>query len=197
MAIKDPRVDAYIAKSPDFAKPILIHLRQLAHAAGPEVEETLKWRMPFFLHKGILFGMAAFKEHCTVHFWKGKLVLGKDFSGGGMGQFGRVTTLADLPGKKVLLGYIKKAVELNESGIKKASIPTPKKKLVIPADLIAALNKNKKAKAAFEKFSYSHKKEYADWIAEAKRKETRAKRIKTTLQWLTQGKSRHWKYMNC
>ena len=193
----NPRVDAYIAKSPDFAKPILNHLRELAHAACPGVEETLKWRMPHFLHKGILFGMAAFKQHCSVHFWKGKLVLGEKSRAGVFGNLGRVTKLSDLPGKREMLGYIKKAVELNETGVKSPKTSRPKKKLVVPTYLTAALRKNKKAHAAFENFSYSHKKEYVDWITEAKRDETRAARIKTMIQWLAEGKPRNWKYMKC
>jgi len=197
MPSTDPRVDAYIAKSPDFAKPILIHLRKLAHAGCPTVEETLKWRMPHFLHEGILFGMAAFKHHCAVHFWKGKLVLGDKSGTGVFGNLGRVTALSDLPSSKELLGYIRKAVELNASGVKKPTTIRPKKKLVVPAYFKAALGKNKKAQAAFENFSYSHKKEYLEWITEAKRDETRDKRIKTTIQWLAQGKPRNWKYVNC
>lgn len=197
MPSKDPRVDAYIAKSPDFAKPILIHLRGLAHAACSDVEETLKWRMPHFLHKGILFGMAAFKQHCAVHFWKGKLVLGDKSSTGVFGNLGRVTSMSDLPGKKELLGFIKKAVELNEGGVKVPSVSRPKKKLVVPPYFLAALRKNKKAQAAFDAFSYSHKKEYLEWITEAKRAETREKRIATTIQWLAEGKPRNWKYLNC
>jgi uncharacterized protein YdeI (YjbR/CyaY-like superfamily) len=195
---KDPRVDAYIAKSADFAKPILTHLRKLVHVACPEVEETLKWKMPFFLHKGILFGMAAFKQHCMLHFWNGQMVLGKDAPKTGSGKFERITSLADFPNEKILLGYMKKAVALNESGVKKpAREAKPKAKLVIPAALTSALKKNKKAREAFENFSYSHKKEYAEWIADAKRDETREKRIETAMVWLTQGKSRNWKYEKC
>jgi len=197
MPSTDPRVDAYIAKSPDFAKPILIHLRKLAHAGCPGVEESLKWRMPHFTHQGILFGMAAFKHHCAVHFWNGKLVLGDQSRGGVFGNLGRVTALSDLPSKKELLGYIKKAVELNLSGVKKPTPVRPKKILVVPGYFKAALSKNKKAQTAFENFSYSHKKEYLEWITEAKREETRDKRIKTTIQWLAEGKSRNWKYANC
>jgi uncharacterized protein YdeI (YjbR/CyaY-like superfamily) len=201
MGKKDRRIDAYIAKSADFAKPILLHLRQLAHTACPEVEETLKWGMPHFLHKGILFGMAGFKQHCMLHFWKGDLVLGKNVIKGrdrGMRQFGRITSLSDLPGKKILTGYIKRAVELNDAGVKKTPLtPKPKKKLVIPLSFKAALDKNKKARAVFENFSDSRKKEYADWIADAKRDETRAKRIEIAMQWLAEGKPRHWKYISC
>ncbi len=200
MPKKDPRVDAYISSSADFAKPILTHIRKLAHVACPEVEETLKWRMPHFVHKGILFAMAGFKRHCTLHFWKGALVLGKDFqkSEEGMGQFGRITALSDLPEEKVLLGYMKKAVELNNAGVKKESTePKPKKKLVVPGYFTAALAKNAKARATFENFSPSHQREYVQWITEAKRDETRAKRIATTLEWLVHGKSRNWKYLNC
>jgi uncharacterized protein YdeI (YjbR/CyaY-like superfamily) len=197
MPSKDPRVDAYIANSPDYAKPILIELRRLAHAGCPGVEETLKWRMPHFLHQGILFGMAAFKQHCAVHFWKGKLVLGEKSRAGVFGNLGRVTALSDLPGRKELLGYIKKAVELNESGVKKPSIAQPKKKLIVPPYFLAALRKNKKAQAAFENFSYSHKKEYVNWITEAKREETREKRMNTAILWLAQGKPQNWKYLKC
>jgi uncharacterized protein YdeI (YjbR/CyaY-like superfamily) len=195
MATKDPRVDAYIAKSADFAKPILIHLRELAHKACPEVEETLKWQMPHFLYKGILFGMAAFKRHCMVHFWKSELVLGK---GGGSEQFDRITTLSDLPGERALLGFMRKAVELNETGVKKEPAKRkPQEKLVVPDYFAAALKKNKKAHEAFENFSYSHKKEYLEWITDAKRDETRQKRIATAIEWIEKGKSRNWKYERC
>ena len=115
-----------------------------------------------------------------------------------MGQFGRITALSDLPNRKTLLGYIKKAIELNEAGVKKpAPKRAPKKNLVVPPDFNAELNKSKKARATFDNFSYCHRKEYLQWIAEAKRPETRAKRIKTALQWLATGKSRNWKYENC
>src|SRR6185312_9083609 len=108
MPTKDPRVGAYIEKAPDFAKPILTRLRTLAHKACPDVEETMKWRMPFFAHEGILFGMAAFKQHCSVHFWKGKLVLGASEQNKGFGNLGHAKALSDLPSDKILLGYIKK-----------------------------------------------------------------------------------------
>ena len=194
MPAKDPRIDAYIAKAPEFAKPILIHLRMLAHQACPAVEETLKWRLPHFSKKGILFGMAAFKQHCAVHFWKGKLILADDLRPGGFGNLGKVTTLSQLPAKKTLVRYIKKAAALNQSGIKKSVVTPARKRLLVPAYFRAALSRNKKAQATFDNFSYSHKKEYVNWIEETKRAETREKRIKTALQWLAQGKSQNWKY---
>jgi uncharacterized protein YdeI (YjbR/CyaY-like superfamily) len=193
MAKKDPRVDAYIAKAGEFAKPILNRIRKLVHQACPQVEETVKWNTPFFVHNGILVAMAAFKGHCAFVFWKRKLVFGKNtpmvrpFP-----PFGRLTSVADLPADKLLLGYLRKAVELNEAGIKKA--PFPKRKVTVPDYFQAALKKNKKALAVFEKMSPSHKGEYVDWIVDAKREETRAKRIQTTLKTLAQGKSLHWKY---
>src|SRR5580658_2885648 len=200
---KDSRVDAYISSAPDYAKPILNHLRQLVHTACPDVEETMKWSRPSFLHKGILCGMSAFKHHCAFGFWLYELVLDMKDKGSaewdGMGQFGRITSLADLPGDKQLLAYIKKAVELNESGAKRPAAlrPARKQELIVPDYLTTTLKKNKKALAAFEAFSYSHKKEYVEWITEAKREETRQKRIATMLTWLTEGKPRHWKYANC
>ena len=202
MGKKDPRVDAYIAKSADFAKPILTHMRELVHAACPDVEETIKWGFPNFVHKGMLCGMAAFKAHSSFGFWKASLIFGKDKAAGkednGMGHFGRITSLSDLPKDKELLGYIKEAVRLNDAGISK---PRPrlkkKKELVVPDYFMAALKKNKKALTAFEGFSYSHKKEYLEWITEAKTEETRQRRIATALEWMAEGKSRNWKYENC
>jgi uncharacterized protein YdeI (YjbR/CyaY-like superfamily) len=203
MATTDPRIDAYISKSADFAKPILTHIRGLVHQACPEVEETLKWSMPFFMYKGILCHMAAFKEHCSLGFWKSKLVMGKTAANAedkdGMGQFGRITSFADLPSDRKMLAYIQEAKRLNDEGIQKPSKPKPKgpRELAIPAELIVALKKNKKAAAAFDAFSYSHKKEYVEWITEAKREETKLQRLATTIALLTEGKSRHWKYANC
>ena len=145
-------------------------------------------------------GMAAFKEHCTFGFWKGDLVVGKSGAEeSAHGQFGRITKLSDLPSDKVLLGHIKKAVRLNASGIKKvpALRSKVKRELVVPHDLTAALPKNRKALATFEGFSYSHQKEYAEWIDEAKREKTRQQRLKTAVEWMAAGKPRHWKYQNC
>ena len=154
MPAKDPRIDAYIAKSPDFARPILNHIRQLVHTACLEAQETVKWQMPHFEHKGIICGMAAFKKHCALIFWKRALIFGKGRTEGRtLGQFGRVTSLADLPDDKILAGYIKKAVELNEAGVKNPlrakSRANPK--VVVPDFFLAALKKNKKALATFEK----------------------------------------------
>ncbi|MDB6055420.1 MAG: hypothetical protein JWN25_2943 [Verrucomicrobiales bacterium] len=195
----DPRVDAYIRNAEPFAQPILSYLRVLVHEACPEAEETLKWRMPFFTYKGILCGMAAFTEHCSFHFWNGAHVVENAYEAEGMGQFGKLRSVKDLPPDKKLIGYIKKATAMREAGIKKQvkSSPKAKKELVIPTVLIAALKKNKKAAATFEAFSYSHKKEYTEWIAEAKRPESVTKRLETTLEWLTEGKPRNWKRQNC
>ena len=204
MKNSDPRIDAYIAKSAGFAKPILKHLRRLVHEACPDTEETLKWSMPAFLQAGrIMAGMAAFKEHCTFGFWHQDMVavLGPDGdpASQAMGSLGRITSLEDLPSDKKMLGYIKKAAALNESGA--PARPRPARKtaapLEVPKDLAAALKKNKAAAASFEKFSPSHRKEYIEWIMEAKRDETRQKRLATTIEWLAEGKSRNWKYENC
>jgi hypothetical protein len=197
MGKKDPRVDAYIAKSADFARPILIRARAIVHEACPEVEETLKWGMPSFMYEGILCGMAAFKSHASFGFWKSALIL--DARGHradeAMGSFGRLTKLSDLPPKKVLIGYVRKAMELNRQ---KVSIPrrTAAKKppLRMPADLGAALARNRKAREAFAGFSPSHRREYVEWISEAKTAPTRGRRIATTLEWAAQGKPRNWKY---
>jgi uncharacterized protein YdeI (YjbR/CyaY-like superfamily) len=198
MATKDPRIDAYIAKSADFAKPILKHLRKVVHAGCPEVVETLKWSMPHFDHKGVMCGMAAFKEHCAFGFWKADLVIerGEGTEKSGMGSFGCIKSLADLPSEKTLVGYVKKAAALNEAGIKAPGRTQPKKRAPIPVPdyFTAALKKNAKARKAFESFPPSHRREYLEWITEAKREETRNERMATSIKWLSEGKARHWKY---
>lgn len=195
MGKRDARIDAYIAKSADFAKPILKHLRGLVHEGCPGVEETIKWSMPHFdCAGGPLAGMAAFQAHCAFGFWKGSLIVpgGKE----AMGQFGRITSLADLPKDRVLLGYVRKAARLNEEGVKvPRPVKHPKKPIPMPADLAAALKKNAKARATFEGFSPSHKRDYLEWITEAKAEATRKKRLSTAIEWMSEGKPRNWKYM--
>jgi uncharacterized protein YdeI (YjbR/CyaY-like superfamily) len=203
MGKRDERIDAYIARAAEFAQPILKHLREIVHQACPEVEETMKWSFPHFQYKGLLCSMAAFKEHCAFGFWKGSLILGKETGKGdderAMGQFGRITKLADLPSKKVLSGYIKEAMRLNEEGVKSPTRtkPTEPRPVVIPDDLAAALNANRGARETFDQFPPSHKREYIDWINEAKTEATRARRLAQAVEWMAEGKSRNWKYMNC
>jgi len=201
MGKKDPRVDAYIAKSQDFAKPILKHLRKLVHKAVPGVEETIKWSFACFDYKGPFCTMAAFKQHCTFGFWKAALMKDKKLmsnakSETAMGHMGRITSLKDLPSDKKLISYLKEASKLNDAGIKlpKKKISTEKKVIFVPNYFTKELKKNKKASSTFNNFNYSHKKEYVEWITEAKTEETRNKRIATTLEWLAEGKARNWKY---
>jgi len=201
MSTRDDRVDAYIAKSADFARPILIHLRDVVHAACPEIEETMKWSFPHFMYKGILCSMAAFKQHCSFGLWKSSLIVekGRDDVEKGMGQFGRITALSDLPSKKILSGYIKQAMKLNDAGIKSPTRSKPKtpQEVVVPDDLRISLQKNKMALATFDKFAPSHKREYIEWISEAKTDATRTRRLERAIEWMAEGKPRNWKYMNC
>ena len=198
MPSHDERIDAYIDASADFAQPILAHLRAVVHEACPDVEETMKWSFPHFMYEGMLCSMASFKAHCAFGFWKGALVLGdasKDAEG--MGNLGRITSLKDLPPKKVLAGWIKAAMALNEQGIKapvkrKPALARPAPRM--PRELALALERNPKARATFDAFSPSARKEYVEWVAEAKTDATREKRIATTLEWLAEGKQRNWKY---
>jgi uncharacterized protein YdeI (YjbR/CyaY-like superfamily) len=193
----DPRIDAYIAEAAVFAKPILIRIRKLVHAACPDVTETIKWGSPFYEHKGILLCTPAFKKHCALIFWKGQLLF-KAFPAkdNPRKKFRRLTSNADLPGDKILTSYIKQAVALHEAGIKNSPRTKSKarRKLVVPDYFLAALKKNKKALATFENFSPSHKREYVEWLAEAKREAARTQRLQTAIEWLVTGKSRHWKY---
>jgi uncharacterized protein YdeI (YjbR/CyaY-like superfamily) len=204
MGNRDPRIDAYIEKSADFAQPILRHVREVVHAACPDVEETMKWSFPHFDYKGIMVSMAAFKAHCTLGFWHANEVLGPGAEEGAMGQFGRITSMKDLPSKKVLTGYVKKAMALKDAGVKpewaarratRAKARAKKPDIEVPAELAVALKRNKKAATTFEKFSPSHRREYVEWITEAKREATRDKRIAQTVAWLAEGKPRNWKYM--
>lgn len=199
MATRDPRIDAYIAQAADFARPILIRLRDVVHAACPDVEETLKWSHPSFGYRGLLCGMAAFKAHAAFGFWKHALVVGDAGKPSeAMGDLGRLTSIADLPSKAVLVRWVRRAMTLNERGVtavKKQSAPRPA--IRTPKELTAALAKHPKARATFQAFSPSHRREYVEWIAEAKRPETKERRLATTIEWLADGKSRNWKYEGC
>lgn len=195
MSIKDFRVDEYISKSADFAKPILTYLRELIHKTCPDVKETIKWGFPNFEYKGSLCYMASFKQHCAFGFSKSQL-MNFTKSEEGMGNFGKITSLKDLPSEKKLISLIKEAMKLNEDGVKVTTVKKSRKTtdIEIPKDFLIELSNNNKAKSAFENFSPSHKREYAEWIAEAKREETRKKRIKQAIEWISEGKHRNWKY---
>ena len=200
MGTRDKRVDTYIARSADFAQPILRALREIIHDGCPEIEEDIKWRSPTFMYKGILCGFAAFKQHCAFGFWKGSLIFDGKENLDAMGQFGRVTSMKDLPSRRVLLGYVKKARQLNDEGVKvrrKRKSAGEKEQLRIPTYFTAALKKNRKALTNFEAFSYTKKKDYVEWLTEAKTDETRARRLETSMEWIAQGKTRNWKYERC
>ena len=203
MAKKNPKIDAYIAKAADFAKPVLIHLRKLVHQACPDVEENLKWGMPSFEYKGLLCGFASFKQHCTFGFWKAslmkdaKVLLGNE-SRAAMGNLGRITSMKDLPKDSIITGWIKEAMKLNDAGIKVTKAKPQKydkNELLIPKYFTDAVKKNKNALATFEKFSYSARKEYVEWITGAKSEDTRNSRMEQAIEWMAEGKPRHWKYM--
>jgi uncharacterized protein YdeI (YjbR/CyaY-like superfamily) len=204
----NPKVDAYCAKAQPFAQPILAHLRDLIHKACPDVEETIKWSRPFFQYRGaILCNMSAFKEHCSFGFWGEEIgaVLREAavLKNGGMGSLGRITSVADLPSDKQMLGWIRQAAAFVDSGqytspiVARHKVVKPKPSLDTPAEFKAALQRNKKAAAVFAAFSPTCKREYVEWIAEAKRQETRDKRIATAVEWIAEGKQRNWKYQNC
>ncbi|MEO7766859.1 MAG: YdeI/OmpD-associated family protein [Ferruginibacter sp.] len=198
MGKKEKFIDEYISKSADFAQPILNHLRQLVHGMCPEVAEKIKWSFPHFDYRGeMMCSMAAFKEHCVFGFWKAALMkdpllLENARSEVSMGHLGRIRSKKDLPADKTIKAWIKEAMQLNDDGIKLPSKlkTTEKKEIIIPEYFTKALSKNKKALQIFENYAYSHKKEYIEWITEAKTEETRNKRITTALEWIAEGKSR-------
>lgn len=197
----DPRIDAYIAKSADFSKPIMEYIRQVVHEASPLITETVKWGMPFFDYKGPVCMMAAFKQHCAFGFWKSsrlndpdKLLRGSDEEAAA-GSFGRIMSLGDLPSDAALKNFVLQIMAMNESGVKEAKKPAaPKAELPVPADFAKLLTGSLAAADNFEKFSPSKKREYLEWFAEAKSEATRQKRIDQALEWIAEGKSRNWKY---
>jgi uncharacterized protein YdeI (YjbR/CyaY-like superfamily) len=203
MGTRDPRVDTYIETAAPFARPILARIREVVHDTCPDVEETIKWRFPNFMYNGMLCSMAAFKKHCSFGFWKGQLVLGDDVnsSESAMGQFGRIESLDDLPSRAILAGHIRKAMRLNEERVSKPKasarrVQTERKKpLAVPDDLRSALNRNAAARAAFSKFTPSQQREYIEWLTDAKRAETRKRRLDTAIEWIAEGKTRNWKYV--
>lgn len=202
MKQSDDRITAYIEKSADFAQPVLKHLRETVHAFCPEVEEGWKWSFPHFMYRGkILCSMASFKNHCAFGFWlqpemSDPYGIFKREEKGGMGCFGKITSLSDLPKTEQLGAYILEAMALTEQGVKplvltsKAEKPEPE----VPAELLELLDKNPAEKRVFEAFSRSHKKEYIEWIATAKRAETKQRRLEQTLENLKEGKPKEWKY---
>ena len=202
MPTKDPRIDLYIYNAADFARPILLHLRELVHAACPDVQETIKWSFASFDYKGPMCSMASFKQHCAFGFWKASLMKDKTLtknaeSESAMGHYGKITSLKDLPSDKKIIAHIKEAMMLNEKGIKlpPRKVTTAKKEVVVPDYFLKQLKKNKKAFTIFESFRPSHKREYVEWITEAKTDETKNRRMETAIEWMSQGKSRNWKYV--
>jgi uncharacterized protein YdeI (YjbR/CyaY-like superfamily) len=197
MGNRDPRFDAYIDKAAPFARPILSHLREVVHAACPDVVEEIKWSSPHFTYRGMLANMAAFKEHCAFGFWKGALIVGEDERARqAMGSFGRITSLDDLPPDAVLTEYVHRAMRLNEEGVTAPPRPIkhPKPELGVPDDLAAAFQANAAARTTFDGFSPSQKREYLEWITEAKSDATRRKRLEQAVEWMSEGKTRNWKY---
>lgn len=195
----DPRIDAYIAQSPDFAQPILAQLRAVIHAACPDVEETMKWSRPHFEYKGLLCGMSAFKAHCGFGFWKGALMFPGMDEREAMGHFGRLTSVKDLPPKKELAGYVKQAMKLNEEGMTapaRAKPATPRP-LNVPDYFLAALKAKEAGLEKFNAASTSFKREYVDWLEEAKTEATRLRRMDQAVEWIAEGKARNWKYEKC
>ncbi|HET8648607.1 MAG TPA: YdeI/OmpD-associated family protein [Gemmatimonadales bacterium] len=183
MGTRDPRVDAYIARSAEFARPILTRLREIIHEACPEAEETIKWGVPHFMDQGILCATAGFKAHC-------RLILPRARAA----ELDRIESLKDLPPRSALIRSLREAMAQLHEGKPARPRRPPRAAPATPDDLLRALRKNARARATFEGFSPSQKREYVDWISEAKRDETRARRVETAVQWISEGKQRNWKY---
>ncbi|MFT4115049.1 YdeI/OmpD-associated family protein [Silvibacterium sp.] len=202
MGTRDARVDAYIAKAAPFAQPILNELRERVHEGCPEATETIKWGMPFFEYHGLLANMSAFKAHCAFGFWKGGSMMkseGAEPSDDAMGQFGRILLEKELPPRRTFVALVKKAakrnLDLSTGAVAKPAVKrVPKPELPVPEFLIAALKKHKKAGERFAAMPPSHRREYIEWLNEAKTEPTREKRLATAIEWIAEGKGRNWKY---
>ena len=199
---KNPAFDAYIEKSADFAKPILNHLRSLVHKVCPAADEKIKWGFPNFEYKNeMLCHFASFKKHCAFGFWKGSLMKDQWLKENAemenaMGHYGKITSLEDLPADKIIMTHIKEAMKLNDEGIKvPRTKPGKASPIETPGYFLKEIRKNKNAWSNWEKFSNSHKKEYVEWIVDAKREETRDKRMQQAIEWITEGKGMNWKYV--
>ncbi len=199
MPKKDKLVDAYIAKSAPFARPILEHLRRLVHEVCPDCEEKMKWSFPHFDYKGeMMASMAAFKEHAAFGFWKAALLEDPQHvlvTNEGMGSIGKLRSMSDLPSEAVLSGFIRQAMKLNDAGTKVTKTKSAPSNVVVPEDLTKALKKNSKAQKTFDAFSPSNKREYIDWLTDAKSEATRETRLATAIEWMAEGKIRNWKYL--
>ncbi|NCD70878.1 YdeI/OmpD-associated family protein [Mucilaginibacter agri] len=200
MAILDPRVDAYIAKVPAYAKPVLEHFRDLVHQADPDIKETIKWGHVHFDLKSPICYMAAFKAHCRMGFWHSGMLPDPEgwFKGGEEeGRLYKITGLADMPPDEIILWYLKNAIDNNKQGIKPSKAkaqPKAKVELSMPDDFDELLNGHAAARDNYENFSPSKRREYLEWFADAKTDATRLKRLNTAIEWIAEGKSRNWKY---
>lgn len=196
---RDPRIDAYIAKSQPFAQPILKQVRECVHAALPDAEETIKWSMPAYTVGGkIVLITAAFKAHCALNFWRGQELSSGPASDEGMGQFGKISSLDELPSNEALMKLVREAAQLARNAPAPRRTKTePKPAPELHPDFAAALAGAPAAKSMLDSFPPSAQRDYFEWIAEAKQEGTRNKRIATALEWLAEGKRRHWKYQNC
>jgi len=200
MGVKSKEIDAYIARAPEFARPILVRIRAAFHAGCPPLVERIKWGSPSFEHLGILGGMAAFQKHVGFGFWKARLMDDPHglFEGGprASAMIARAGSVADLPARSVLVGYVRQARRLNEDGVKAPASARPKerRRVVVPADLRAAMRDRSKARKTFEGLPPGARRDYIDWIEEARRPATRARRLATAIEWLEEGKRRNWKY---
>jgi uncharacterized protein YdeI (YjbR/CyaY-like superfamily) len=199
----DPRVDAYIEKAAPFARPILERVRKAFHAGCPDIEETIKWGCPAFELNGMVGGMAAFKKHASFGFWKAAEMKDPEglFGGEAKASFMgvKVTDVRELPTQMVLVAYVGEAVALNREKAKKprgkaAAKPRAKETLDVPQELLDALAVDPAARATWDGFSYTHRKEYAEWVATAKRQQTRDRRLEQAVAWMAEGKPRNWKY---
>jgi len=195
----EPRFDTYIESKAEFAKPILHYVREVVHAACPDCEEAMKWSAPAFMYKGkILASMAAFKAHAAFGFWQsGQVTDAGDKQMSAMGQFGRLTSVDDLPPRAELEALVKKAMGLVDEGVKPVRAKHEKPPLTVPQDMRAALDANPAAAATFDGFPPSAQRDYVEWVTGAKRYETRSSRLAQSIEWLAEGKRRHWKYENC
>jgi len=188
-------IDEAFSKFTGFQKEYCNHLRKLIHKAMPDVKEDWKWG-PNFNVNGMVCGVWGFKDHVKLVFFKGSAMKdtyklfnqGKENEGNRSINFSSADKIDD----KKIIEYLKEAAEINRKGIK---LVKKEIKVVMPAILVKALNKDKASKTYFESLAPSHRRDYADYISQAKQEETQLRRLDKVMEMLTDKRTLNDKYM--
>src|SRR5438270_1264994 len=180
-------VNDSLANAPEGTRPILVRLRRIFRQASPKLEEAIKWGVPCYLFKGPVGGFAAYKQHVSWGLWKSRALNDPEgLLGRGVSVMaGKITKVSEIPPAAKIIALIEQVIALNEAGIKSPKPPEPE----LPADFAAAMKKAGKAARHYAAFTPARKWQYVNWVTQAKRAETRAKRIEIAVERIGEGKT--------